>query len=167
MNPLGGGIVPQNPKLFDFLKQGNESAVHAALRFLWDHRDITTTLVGFSSEAQVEDTLIAMDGYKPRTEAELTAVKARASISFEGLCTGCAYCDDCPQGVPIPKFMDSYNQQLLTKSAKDAVLDRLKNHWNVDPKKAADCAACGLCEKACTQHLPIIERLKEIAGRAG
>jgi predicted aldo/keto reductase-like oxidoreductase len=172
MNPLGGGIVPQNPKLFDFLKRGNESeagssAVHAALRFLWDHRDITTTLVGFSSEAQVEDALIAMDGYKSRTDAELAEVKAHASISFEGLCTGCAYCDDCPQGVPIPKFMDSYNQQLLTKSTNDAVLGRLTGHWNVEPKKAADCIACGLCEKACTQHLPIIKRLKEIAGRAG
>ena len=30
-------------------------------------------------------------------------------------------------------------------------------------KKAAECIACGKCERACTQHLPIIERLKEIA----
>ena len=27
----------------------------------------------------------------------------------------------------------------------------------------AGCIACGKCEKACTQHLPIIERMKEIA----
>jgi predicted aldo/keto reductase-like oxidoreductase len=27
--------------------------------------------------------------------------------------------------------------------------------------RAAECIACGKCEKACTQHLPIIKRLKE------
>ena len=31
------------------------------------------------------------------------------------------------------------------------------------PAQAAECVACGLCETRCTQHLPIIERLKRIA----
>jgi predicted aldo/keto reductase-like oxidoreductase len=171
MNPLGGGIIPQHPELFKFLLRGNEPAVHGALRFLWDHQDITTTLVGFSSEAEVADALAAMEGYRPRTEAELAAVKAQASASFEGLCTGCAYCDDCPQEIPNPKFMDSYNQKLLgTKSGMPGgspIIERLRFHWSIDPKKAADCVACGLCEGACTQHINIIERLKEIAGVAG
>jgi predicted aldo/keto reductase-like oxidoreductase len=75
MNPLGGGIIPQHPELFEFLKHGpEERATHAALRFLWDHRDISVTLVGFNDEAQVKDTLKAINGYTPRTEAELAAV---------------------------------------------------------------------------------------------
>ena len=85
-------------------------------------------------------------------------------MSFEGLCTGCAYCDDCPQGIPIPKFMDSYNQKLLSSNSDDgAILERLKDHWNIEKAKAADCIACGLCEGACTQHIDIIQRLKHIA----
>jgi predicted aldo/keto reductase-like oxidoreductase len=164
MNPLGGGIIPQHPELFNFLRRGEEPAVHAALRFLWDHTDISTTLVGFSSEAEVSDALAAMEGYRSRTEAELEEVKKRASASFEGLCTGCAYCDDCPQGIPIPQFMDSYNQKLLDHAENaEAIMGRLRFHWSLDPAKAADCIACGLCEGACTQHINIIERLKYIA----
>jgi predicted aldo/keto reductase-like oxidoreductase len=164
MNPLGGGIIPQHPERFDFLKRGrDESAVSAALRFLWDHRDISVTLVGFDSENSVKEALAAMEGYEPRTEAELEAVKAGSSASLEGLCTGCAYCDDCPQDIPIPKFMDAFNQKILNDSAEqNVVLSRLKNHWHVVAEKARDCIACGQCESACTQHINIIERLKLI-----
>jgi predicted aldo/keto reductase-like oxidoreductase len=164
MNPLGGGIVPQHPELFGFLKRNGEPAVHGALRFLWDHRDITATLVGFSSEAEVADALAAMDGYRPRTEAELAEVKERSSASFEGLCTGCAYCDDCPQNIPIPRYMDAYNQKILAGSDQ-ALNERLSMHWGVSPQGAGDCIACGLCESACTQHLDIIQRLRYIAGK--
>jgi predicted aldo/keto reductase-like oxidoreductase len=164
MNPLGGGIIPRRPEHFEFLKQGgDESAVSAALRFLWDHRDISVTLVGFTNENEVSQALAAMEGYTPRTEAELEAVKAASSASLEGVCTGCAYCDDCPQDIPIPKFMDAFNEKLLNDSPeRNVVLNRLKNHWHVAVEKAKDCVACGQCESACTQHINIIERLKLI-----
>ncbi|MDR2020393.1 MAG: aldo/keto reductase [Treponema sp.] len=172
MNPLGGGIIPQHPELFSFLrrkeaeKPGNGfSAVHEALRFLWDHRDITVTLVGFSSGAEVSGALAAMEGYKPRAEAELAAIKAAASASFEGLCTGCAYCDDCPQDIPIPQYMDAYNQKLLTPAGDEALYQRLSIHWGIPAGGAAKCVACGQCENACTQHLEIIKRLRFIAER--
>jgi predicted aldo/keto reductase-like oxidoreductase len=165
MNPLGGGIIPQHPELFDFIKHSaDEPAVHAGLHFLWDHSDISVTLVGFSNEQEIDDALAAVRSYKPRTEAELAAVKARAENSFEGLCTGCAYCDDCPQGIPVPKFMDAYNQKLLTKNDDGkAVKERLKMYWGIPRAPAAHCIACGQCERACTQHLPIIRRLNEIS----
>jgi len=170
MNPLGGGIIPKHSERFDFLKRPGESTVTAALRFLWDHPEITSTNVGFENIKQVEEALAAMEGYKMRTKAELTAVKARAPASLEGLCTGCAYCigcgadSNCPQGVPIPQFMDTYNYKLLhTSGRKDPIADRLNWHWSLDRKIAGKCNGCGLCEKACTQHIDIIKRLKEIA----
>jgi predicted aldo/keto reductase-like oxidoreductase len=164
MNPLGGGIIPQHPELFGFLRRPGEETVPAALRCLWDHQDISVTLVGFQTLAHVREALDAMNGYAPRTAAELDAVKAKAGASFEGLCTGCAYCDDCPQGIPIPMFMDAYNQKLLnSKPGADVIEDRLKWHWQVERSAAGKCVACGQCEAACTQHINIIERLKEIA----
>jgi predicted aldo/keto reductase-like oxidoreductase len=166
MNPLGGGIIPEHPELFGFIMRQKESAVAAALRFLWDHKDISVTLVGFRSAADVEDALAAMEGYTPRTEAELTAVKEGPLASFEGLCTGCAYCDDCPQDIPIPRYMDAYNQKLLSQTGDAAMKERLAMHWVIPASLAGTCTACGQCETACTQHIPVIERLKYIA-RAG
>jgi predicted aldo/keto reductase-like oxidoreductase len=163
MNPLGGGVIPQNPEKFNFLCRPGESAVTAALRFLWDHPDISVTLVGFENAEQVKEALEAMETYKPRTEAELESVKSHALSSIEGICTGCAYCDDCPQNIPIPKFMDTYNQKILNGESGDPIGNRLRWHWNLERSVAGNCTACGQCEKACTQHLNIIDRLKEIA----
>jgi len=164
MNPLGGGVIPQHPERFDFLKKPGKGIVAAALEFLWDHEDISVTLVGFQNQAQVKEALDAMEAYKPRNAKELDELKARSSASLEGICTGCAYCDDCPQEIPIPKYMDAYNQKLLAKSSSSSsITNRLMWHWRLNTKKAADCTACGQCEKACTQHLNIIERLREIS----
>ena len=163
MNPLGGGIIPGNPELFGFITRPGESAVEAGLRFLWDHKDISTTLVGFRSGQDIAEALAAMDHYKPRTEAELAAVKEKADNSFEGICTGCAYCDECPQNIPIPQYMDTYNQKILRRKGDDELRERLDDHWSISKADAGKCTECGQCENACTQHLPIIERLKYIA----
>ena len=169
MNPLGGGVIPQNSRQFTFLQRSNEGIVAAALRFLWDHAEITSTLVGFETAAHVQEALAAMENYQPRTEAELAAIKTGNHNSFEGICTGCAYCVDsergmCPQGIPIPKFMDAYNQKILqTKGDNDPIGNRLHWHWSMDHTAAGKCTACGQCEEACTQHINIIERLREIA----
>jgi len=163
MNPLGGGVIPQHPQLFKFIRREGESTVTAALRVLWDHPQITSTLVGFDTIEHLNEALNAMEDYKPRTAEELALTKAESASSFEGICTGCAYCDKCPAGVQIPQFMDAYNQKLLDKSSKDPIGDRLKWHWSLDRQGAAKCNSCGQCEEACTQHIDIIKRLKEIA----
>jgi predicted aldo/keto reductase-like oxidoreductase len=167
MNPLGGGVIPEHPDMFKFIHREGESTATAALRILWDHPEITSTLVGFDTLDHVDEALAAIEGYKPRTAAELEEVKEKAHLSFEGICTGCAYCDNCPQGIPIPEFMDAYNQKLLVKNSKDPIGDRLKWHWNLERVQTADCIECGVCESACTQHIDIINRLKEIGKAPG
>jgi len=167
MNPMGGGLIPKQPELCKFLlKNGEEcnreNAVKAALHFLWDHKPLSAALVGFAEKEEVDLALNAMESYKPRTSEELSAVKARASKSLEGICTGCSYCDDCPAKVPIPKFMDAYNRKILGESNQN-ILNQLKWHWNLSPKEANACIQCGNCESVCTQHLNIMERLEFIS----
>jgi predicted aldo/keto reductase-like oxidoreductase len=166
MNPLGGGLIPNNPELCKFLLNkgeecSKENAVKAALHFLWDHKPLSVALAGFATKEEIDLALSAMESYKPRTDEELAAVKTRASASFEGVCTGCSYCDNCPQGIPIPKFMDAYNRKVLKEGDKN-IYEQLKWHWNLSPEIAGNCTQCGNCEAKCTQHLNIMKRLEYI-----
>jgi predicted aldo/keto reductase-like oxidoreductase len=163
MNPLGGGLIPRNPDLFSFLKsREDETVVQAALRFLFSDTRISTVLVGFSAVEQLPECVAAVERFTPMTPGEIAGIKAKLGERFLDLCTGCGYCDDCPPGIPIPKLMEAYNHKRLY-GRDTAVTERLAWHWNVSPEEAAKCTACGQCEEACTQHLPIIQRMREIA----
>jgi len=163
MNPLGGGIIPQNPGIFDFIRtRPEETVVEAALRFIISHKQITCALVGFSTREQVREAVKAVDGFSPVPGSEIARMKARLGAAFEDLCTGCQYCDSCPEGIQIPKLMEAYNHKRLEGKDK-ALTDRLSWHWSLAPSTAAACTECGQCEKLCTQHLPIIKRMAEIA----
>jgi predicted aldo/keto reductase-like oxidoreductase len=162
MNPLGGGIIPQNPALFEFVKtQKEETVVEASLRFLLAHPEISVILVGMRDVSDVKEAVRAAEGYRKIPKAELDRITKTAGQSFQNLCTGCQYCDGCPEGIQIPKLMDAYNHKILY-GQDQAILNRLSWHWSVKPEEAGKCTACGHCEDACTQHLPIIERLEEI-----
>lgn len=162
MNPLGGGIIPQNPALFEFVKtRKDETVVEAALRFLLAHHEISVILVGMRDASDVKEAVRAAEGYREIPKTELDRIAKTAGQSFQNLCTGCQYCDGCPEEIQIPKLMDAYNHKILY-GQDQAILNRLSWHWSVKPAEAGKCTECGRCEEACTQHLPIIERLKEI-----
>jgi uncharacterized protein len=161
MNPLAGGVIPAHAARFDFIRRPEDAdVVTAALRFNLSHPAITSALVGFSSREQVDRAVAALDGFQPYDEAAVSAIEKNIENQFDGLCTGCGYCLPCPQEVPIPKYMDAHNMLML--DGPGSVLERLKWHWNLAACDAGRCNGCGQCEAACTQSLPIIERLKTI-----
>jgi predicted aldo/keto reductase-like oxidoreductase len=166
MNPLGGGLIPRNAKRLSFLMgPQDKDVVQAALRFNVSQPAITCALVGFSCEREVDEAVAAVENFQPYPAEHIERVKAGIGAGFAGLCTGCEYCLPCPSGVPIPKFMDAFNQKIL-EGTDAAVKDRLKWHWSLPASDAAACTECGACEDLCTQHLPIRERLKAIAALA-
>lgn len=163
MNPLGGGLIPQHPDAFDFIRApGDPDVVTAAIRFLVSDPGITTALIGFSSIEHVDAAVRALDAFTPHPLAHLEEIRAHIEQGFNEMCTGCGYCLPCPQGIPIPQYMDVHNLKQLGASDAD-LRNRLADHWNIDPAGANRCIECGLCESRCTQHLPIIQRLQALA----
>jgi predicted aldo/keto reductase-like oxidoreductase len=162
MNPLGGGIIPNNPKYFSFIKQNEQDSLAvSALKFITSQPQVTVALVGFSNKDEIDESLNAT---KDLYEVTPSFVEEQSKIlrsELDSLCTGCSYCDDCPINIPIPKLMDAYNNYILSGSLK-SVNDKLKYHWGISYETAKQCIKCGKCEKACTQKLPIIQRLLEI-----
>ena len=163
MNPLGGGLIPQHPDAFDFIRAPDDpDVVAAALRFLVSDPAITCALVGFSSADHVAAARRALETFTPHPPGHLGALRARIEKGFGEMCTGCGYCLPCPRGVPIPQCMDIHNLMQL-RSSDDALRARFRYHWDLAPRQAADCVGCGQCEARCTQHLPIIDRLRKVA----
>lgn len=162
MNPLSGGLIPNHPQSFEYLTEGTDLTVpQAALRFVASHKEITVTLAGCTTKAHVDDAVKAVENLEEKPASEIVKKYENSGVALNNLCTGCAYCKGCPKGIEIPKYMDAYNQQILS-GKKESVKNRLRGHWGIDEKAAAQCISCRKCEQACTQHLPIVERLKEI-----
>ena len=166
MNPLGGGLIPRNAQRLEFIMSVQDrDVVQAALRFNVSQPAITCALVGFASRTEIDEAVAAVADFAPYPVEHIERIKANLSARFDGFCTGCGYCLPCPADLEIPKLMDVYNQKILD-GADGAMRDRLKWHWNLAPDVAAACLQCGDCETACTQHLPIRERLEAIAALA-
>lgn len=168
MNPLGGGIIPNNPERFEFVKsQPNETVAEGALRFLINDPRITISLVGFSSVEQLNEAIIAADGYKPIPKETIEKIRAGLNESFDELCTACQYCAGCPLGIDIPRMMQSFNNYMLNDYREDRsmeLINSLRYGWGIDLESdyLSRCKECGRCEALCTQKLLITQRLKFI-----
>ena len=78
-------------------------------------------------------------------------------------CTGCGYCMPCPNGINIPENFSRYNNAFMFDS-----LEHEKTYYGFLKSlgltgSVSDCAECGQCEEKCPQHLPVMEKLKEVA----
>ena len=168
MNPLGGGEIPRNPERFGFLADGTDDSVAvSALKFLVAHKEITVTLPGFSTAAEIDDAISATKNLPTINQAYLDKLAAKLGEELNTLCTACAYCDECPKGIPVPKLLESYNAALMEQPTNiEKTTFRLRDHYGITAAAAQGCIECGICERLCTQKLPIIERLKEIAAQA-
>lgn len=160
MNPLGGGLIPNNPKIFEYLTEGTDLSVpQAALRFVASHKEISVTLCGCTTKQHVDDAIKAVENLVEMPAKDICNAYEAKGVSLNNLCTGCGYCKYCPQEIDIPKFMEAYNQKILGKD----IMNRLQSYWGMSNAKAAECIKCGQCETLCTQHLPIMDRLDEIS----
>ncbi|MCK5806458.1 MAG: aldo/keto reductase [Lentisphaeria bacterium] len=168
MNPLAGGAIPQHESEFSFLAREGESATEAALRFNMGCPLITVTLNGFTTREHVDLACRVADSAEPMSEEEVERLRGELGENLDTICTGCGYCKGCPQDIPVANYMQVYNEHVMFGVAGEGMTDKIRSNysWGVLVGRAADadaCTACGQCEDACTQHLPIIKRLAEMA----
>ena len=123
MEPLRGGKLADVPAEVAAMLPGDP--VESALDFLWDMPQVNVVLSGMNETAQVEQNL----RYAHRahanmlTDAERTAMIAAGNKMREILsipCTGCNYCNVCPQNIAIPELFAMFNQRQINGDARTA-----------------------------------------------
>jgi len=177
MEPLLGGrlanakILPA--KVQNVIKEANPASTPAywALRWLWNHEEITLVLSGISRQSDIDENIKTAQISSPNTmtpkELETVEKIIRAfNESNEIPCTGCGYCAPCPNGVNISGSFTSYNMSFTIK--KFYALSRYVQETAAltSPKGlASSCNGCGKCETHCPQNIKIRDNLKKVKKR--
>ena len=174
MEPVKGGIladpIPAVKAIFDEAAAGPDhsdpvikpSYASWAVRFSASLDNILVVLSGMSSLEQMDDNLSYMRHFKPLSEAERDVIaKVRQTLDEDQSipCTSCHYCTDgCPMDIPIPDIFTVFNR---SKGSPHFRTVREYTNVTLEKGRASDCIACGQCETACPQQLPVIELLKK------
>lgn len=172
MEPLRGGkLVTNLPKevykVWDnaYVKR---SPAEWALRWIWNHPEVTVVLSGMNSQAMVEENIKVASQAKANafTEADFGLFNQVTQILSEKIkipCTGCNYCLPCPKGVDIPTCFSTYNDREI--EGKTAALSKYIMQTSVKSQtsNASLCSKCGKCESHCPQNIKIRDELATVA----
>ena len=169
MEPLRGGkLVDLLPEKAKKLIAGNNrfsSPAELAFRWLWSQPEITCVLSGMNSLEMVkENCRIAsaseVGDLKEEDYALIEEVKTLINEKIKVPCTGCGYCQPCPQGVDIPLAFRCYNEMYMESKQAGRFEYAQTVGLREKPAFPSQCIACGKCESHCPQHIAIIQELK-------
>ena len=169
MEPLRGGKltdpIPAEVQAIWESAEKKRTPAEWALRWVWNHPEVSTALSGVSTMGQIMENIRVADEGEPNSlsEKELSIIRQvkeayRRMLKID--CTGCAYCMPCETGVDIPLNFSFYNDLFMFKNPEVNVL--LYNELISPERRASACIECGKCEEQCPQHLQIQEELKVV-----
>ena len=167
MEPLRGGMIAKNPPpkpVADVWEKSDRDWTPAAWAFnwLWDQPEVSTTLSGMHTIADVEENLrLASEAAVGKLTEEDRRFVAEARKAYASLapipCTACEYCLPCPSGVSIPQIFEIYNEAVSFDAWENG---RWSYNNQIKPEAWADqCIECGECEAVCPQNIEIIDWL--------
>jgi predicted aldo/keto reductase-like oxidoreductase len=169
MEPLRGGrLAEQIPEKVQTIWDSapvKRSPSEWALRWVWNHPEVSTALSGMNSMAQLQENLRnAQEGRANSLSAKELALIDQVTETYQKMfpldCTACSYCLPCPQGVNIPHNFRLYNDLHVFKDQEINFI--LYNQMTSPEQRASNCAECGECEERCPQHIKIGEELKKV-----
>jgi uncharacterized protein len=177
MEPLRGGnlgLATPPPAVEDIWKEAetHRSPAEWALRWVWNHPEVSVVLSGMNEEDHVEENLaVAGSAHADALTGGELALVERVSRKYQELmkvgCTGCGYCMPCPSGVLIPGCFEVYNKMHMfgdEEMVKFSYAMRMSGMLADDePKYASQCVECGECLEKCPQQIPIPDFLKDVA----
>ena len=174
MEPLRGGMLAENlPKpvraIYDNAETSRSPAAWA-LRWVWDHPEVTVVLSGMNDEHHIRENIQICEEALPEILSDTErATIDEAAQSFKKLikvnCTQCGYCLPCPQGVDIPACFSFYNQYHMhddKAATRELYIARLIESEDT-PSSASLCQNCGICLSGCPQGIDIPAELKKVA----
>ena len=174
MEPIRGGLLARDvPGIRELWQKAPARRAPAewALRWVWNHPEVTVVLSGMSTFEQVTQNVVyAGNGLPDSLSKKELAVFDKVRKEFRKRmvipCTGCKYCQPCPHGVSIPECFELYNQAHMY-DAREPVTERytmfLGGFFDGVPSYASCCQDCGECEEKCPQGLPIRENLRMVS----
>ncbi|MDR3565981.1 MAG: aldo/keto reductase [Negativicutes bacterium] len=169
MEPLRGGNLVRLPeKAKTVLAQADIERTPAewALRWLWNHPEVSVVLSGMSTIEQVEENI------KVAGQAQANSLTAKETAMIDDIkkifkerikvnCTACSYCMPCPVGINIPICFSTYNDYWAFDGTPEA-----KQRYEILAKfgaPASKCVECGKCESHCPQSITIRTELKNVS----
>jgi hypothetical protein len=169
MEPLRGGKlterIPAEVQAIWDSAEKKRTPAEWALRWVWNHPEVSTALSGMTLMSHVEENIRLADyGYSLSLSTQDLSLIRRVTETYKKMlkvdCTGCAYCMPCETGVNIPLNFQLYNDTFLFKDPEMNVM--LYNNMLSPEQRASNCAECGACEESCPQHLKIMDELKNV-----
>ena len=167
MEPIRGGQLAKEPpsEIRDQWAAApvRRSPAEWALQWVWNLPEVSLVLSGMSTLSQVEENLVYAQRSRPGllTGEELALVDRVRDAYRERLavnCTGCKYCQPCPNGIDIPRILEFYNDAYMYDDADHQAV--LYSMFIEADKRADACSQCGECEVRCPQTLAVMEWLQ-------
>lgn len=171
MEPLRGGMLVNGlPKeVYDIWKNSffKRSPAEWALRFVWNHPEVTLLLSGMNSMEMITENIntasdAEADSFTQEEYELFDKVREVLKKKIAIPCSGCNYCMPCPNGVDIPTCFSCYNDREREGKMKAFTKYLMQTTLKSDSLNASHCIKCGVCETRCPQKLEIRSNLAQV-----
>jgi uncharacterized protein len=170
MEPLRGGQlarVPPPAVAKEWVEaEKRRSRTEWALDWIWNQPEISVVLSGMSTMQQTMQNVefASRSGAGMLSTADLNLFK-KITQAYQSLspipCTGCQYCQPCPNGVNIPRVFEFYNDKTVNENIQATIWYNVPEFGMPAEQRANNCIECGECLDKCPQHINIPEELKK------